>query len=411
VIDPVGLLQELIRFDTTNPPGNEEPCVAHIEALVAEHTGSNGGPPLLLYGHVDVVTTAGQQWTRPPFGGDLHDGFVWGRGALDMKGGVAMCVAAFVAAHEAGSPTPLRLLILSDEEDGGDEGAKFIAEERPDVLGGARHALGEFGGTTQWIAGRRFYPIQVAEKQICWLRATIRGTGGHGALGVKGGAMRKLGDVLRTLDRRQPPVHIIPLVREWIEQMAAPLPRLQRNVLLRILDPRTSDVAVRMLGAKGRLLGRVIRNTVSATIVNGGSKINVVPSEIELQLDGRILPGQTPEDLIGELHDIIGSDVELEVVRHDPGPPEPDLAYYDTLAEIIRELDPGSHPVPMLQAGVTDARFLSRAGVQTYGYLPLKLPESFELFPLIHNADERVPADALGFGVDAVTRAIERYRA
>jgi acetylornithine deacetylase/succinyl-diaminopimelate desuccinylase-like protein len=430
VIDPVGLLQELIRFDTTNPPGNEEACVAHIEALlrdhgieshrvertpgrpnlVAEHAGSNGGPPLLLYGHVDVVTTAGQQWTHPPFGGDLHDGFVWGRGALDMKGGVAMCVAAFVAAHEAGSPTPLRLLILSDEEDGGDEGAKFIAEERPDVLGGARHALGEFGGTTQWIAGRRFYPIQVAEKQICWLRATIRGTGGHGALGVKGGAMRKLGDVLRTLDRRQPPVHIIPLVREWIEQMAAPLPRLQRNVLLRILDPRTSDVAVRMLGAKGRLLGRVIRNTVSATIVNGGNKINVVPSEIELQLDGRILPGQTPEDLVDELHDIVGADVEFEVVRHDPGPPEPDLAYYDTLAEIIRELDPGSYPVPMLQAGVTDARFLSRAGVQTYGYLPLKLPESFELFPLIHNADERVPADALAFGVDAVTRAIERYR-
>jgi acetylornithine deacetylase/succinyl-diaminopimelate desuccinylase-like protein len=430
VIDPVGLLQELIRFDTTNPPGNEEACVAHIEALlrdhgieshrvertpgrpnlVAEHAGSNGGPPLLLYGHVDVVTTAGQQWTHPPFGGDLHDGFVWGRGALDMKGGVAMCVAAFVAAHEAGSPTPLRLLILSDEEDGGDEGAKFIAEERPDVLGGARHALGEFGGTTQWIAGRRFYPIQVAEKQICWLRATIRGTGGHGALGVKGGAMRKLGDVLRTLDRRQPPVHIIPLVREWIEQMAAPLPRLQRNVLLRILDPRTSDVAVRMLGAKGRLLGRVIRNTVSATIVNGGNKINVVPSEIELQLDGRILPGQTPEDLVDELHDIVGTDVEFEVVRHDPGPPEPDLAYYDTLAEIIRELDPGSYPVPMLQAGVTDARFLSRAGVQTYGYLPLKLPESFELFPLIHNADERVPADALAFGVDAVTRAIERYR-
>jgi acetylornithine deacetylase/succinyl-diaminopimelate desuccinylase-like protein len=103
--------------------------------------------------------------------------------------------------------------------------------------------------------------------------------------------------------------------------------------------------------------------------------------------------------------------VEFEVVRHDPGPPEPDLSFYDTLAEIVRELDPGSYPVPMLQAGVTDARFLSRAGVQTYGYLPLKLPESFEPFPLIHNADERVPAEALGFGVDAVTRAIERYRA
>jgi acetylornithine deacetylase/succinyl-diaminopimelate desuccinylase-like protein len=430
VIDPVALLQELIRFDTTNPPGHEEACVAHVERLlhehgieseryertpgrpnlVAEHAGSNGGPPLLLYGHVDVVTTAGQRWSRPPFGGEIADGHVWGRGALDMKGGVAMCVAAFVAAHEAGSATPLRLLVLSDEEDGGDDGAKFIAEERPEALGGARHALGEFGGTTQWIAGERFYPIQVAEKQICWLRATVRGAGGHGALGVKGGAMRRLGDVLRTLDRRQPPVHVIPLVREWIEQMAAALPTLQRNVLLRLLDPRTADLAVRMLGAKGRPLSRVIRNTVSPTIVHGGEKINVIPSEVELQLDGRILPGQTPEDLIRELHELLGDDVELDVVRHDPGPPEPDLSYYDTLAEIVRELDPGSHPVPMLQAGVTDARFLSRAGVQTYGYLPLKLPEDFELYPLIHNADERVPVAALAFGVDAIGRAIERYR-
>jgi acetylornithine deacetylase/succinyl-diaminopimelate desuccinylase-like protein len=431
VIDVVQLLQELVRFDTTNPPGNEEPCVAHIESLlrehgiesqrvertpgrpnlVAEHAGSNGGPPLLLYGHVDVVTTTGQEWTHPPFGAEIDDGLVWGRGALDMKGGVAMCVAAFIAAHEAGSSTPLRLLILSDEEDGGDEGAKFIAEERPDALGGAKHALGEFGGATQWIGGTRFYPIQVAEKQICWLRATVRGSGGHGALGVKGGAMRKLGDMLRTLDRRQPPVHIIPLVRDWIGQMAAPLPTLQKNVLLRILDPRTADLAVRMLGTKGRPLSRVIRNTVSPTIVRGGEKINVIPSELEVELDGRILPGQTPDDLIRDLNELVGSDIKFEVVRHDPGPPEPDLAYYDTLAQIIRELDPGSYPVPMLQAGVTDARFLSRAGVQTYGYLPLKLPESFEMFPLIHTADERVPVEALHFGLDAVMRAIERYRA
>ena len=431
MIDPVQLLQELIRFDTTNPPGNEEACVAHIERLllehgiesrryertpgrpnlVAEHPGATGGSPLLLYGHVDVVTTTGQSWTHPPFGGDLVDGFVWGRGALDMKSGVAMLVSAFVAAHEAGSPTPLRLLVLSDEEDGGDEGARFIAEEQPDALGGARHALGEFGGATQWIAGQAFYPIQVAEKQMCWLRATIRGSGGHGALGVKGGAMRKLGDVLRTLDRRQPPVHIVPLVREWFEQMAAPLPRLQREVLLRLLDPRTADVAARLLGPKGRPLSRVIRNTVSPTIVRAGEKINVIPSEIELQLDGRILPGQTPDDLIGQLHDLVGDDVEFEVVRHDPGPPEPDLSFYEPLAEILRELDPDGIPVPMLQAGVTDARFLSRAGVQTYGWLPLKLPESFEPTPLIHNADERVPADAVRFGAEAVGLAIERYDA
>jgi acetylornithine deacetylase/succinyl-diaminopimelate desuccinylase-like protein len=430
VIDAVELLRDLIRFDTTNPPGNEEGCIAHIESLleahgipteryekspgrpnlIARHGGLNGRTPLLLYGHVDVVTTAGQRWTHPPFGGDLVDGYVWGRGALDMKDGVAMCVAAFVAAHEAGSPTPLVLAILSDEENGGDVGARFLAEEQPAVLGGARHALGEFGGTTQWLGGRRFYPIQVAEKQICWLRARVRGPGGHAALGVKGSAMRKLGDVLRTLDRRQPPVHIIPLVREWIEQTAAALPRPQALVLRRLLDPRTADLAVRALGPRGRALGRAIRNTVSPTIVHGGEKINVIPSEVELQLDGRILPGQTPDDLIRQLQDIVGNGVAFEVVRHDPGPPDPDLSFYEPLAQILRELDPGSVPVPMLQIGVTDARFLSRAGVQTYGWLPLRLPEDFEPLPLIHSADERVPADALAFGVEAIGRAIDRYR-
>jgi acetylornithine deacetylase/succinyl-diaminopimelate desuccinylase-like protein len=431
VIDPVELLQALIRFDTTNPPGNEEACVGLVENLlrdhgidsdryekapgrpnlIARHAGSNGGPPLVLYGHVDVVTTAGQRWTHPPFGGDLVDGYVWGRGALDMKGGVAMCIAAFIAAHESGSPTALQLVILSDEENGGDVGARFLADERPEVFEGARHALGEFGGATQWIGGKRFYPIQVAEKQMCWLRAHVRGTGGHGALGVKGGAMRKLADVLRTLDRKEPPVHIIPLVREWFEAMAVELPRPQALLLRRLLDPRTADIAVRLLGSRGRLLNRVIRNTVSATIVHGGDKINVIPSDIELQLDGRILPGQTPDDLIRELHDLVGKDVEFELIRHDPGPPDPDLSFYEPLAQIIRELDPGSVPVPMLQAGVTDARFLSRAGIQTYGYLPLKLPQEFEPFPLIHNADERVPAEALAFGVEAITQAIARYPA
>jgi acetylornithine deacetylase/succinyl-diaminopimelate desuccinylase-like protein len=430
VNDVAALLQELIRFDTTNPPGNEEACVAHIEALlhangieteryektpgrpnlVARHPGTKDCSPLLLYGHVDVVTTAGQNWTHPPFAGDEIDGWIWGRGALDMKGGVAMCVRAFIDAVKADSATPLVLLILSDEENGGDHGAMYIADEKPEALGGAKHALGEFGGASQTIGGRRFYPIQVAEKQLSWLRATVRGPGGHGALGVRGSAMARLGEILRTLDRKQPPVHIIPLVREWFETTAEHLPRAQALVMRRLLDPRTADLAVKLIGKP--FLGRVIRNTVSTTIVKGGDKINVIPSEVELQLDGRILPGQTPDDLIRELHGIVGTKgVEFEVVRHDVGPPEPDLSQYALLADVIRELDPDGIPVPMLQAGVTDARHLSRAGVQSYGYLPLRLPDDLEMTPLIHAADERVPVAALQFGLDAIAKVIERYPA
>jgi acetylornithine deacetylase/succinyl-diaminopimelate desuccinylase-like protein len=421
------LLQELIRFDTTNPPGNEEACVAHIESLlraqgieteryektagrpnlIARHAGTNGDPPLLLYGHVDVVTTAGQKWTHPPFAGDLADGMIWGRGALDMKGGVAMIVRAFLDAVAANTPTPLVLLILSDEENGGGEGAGFIADKHADALGGAKHALGEFGGASQTIGGNRFYPIQVAEKQICWLKLTVRGPGGHGALGVRGSAAARLGEVLQILDREQPPVHLIPLVREWVETMAERLPPLRG-----LLDPATTDATVEALGPPGAIFGRVTRNTVSPTILRGGEKINVVPSEIEVQLDGRILPGQTPEDVIRELHELIGHEnVELEVVNYEPGPPESDLSQYELLASVIRELDPEAIPVPMLQPGVTDARHLARAGVQSYGFLPLRVPDDFVITPLIHNADERVPADALQFGVDAIARVIASYPA
>jgi acetylornithine deacetylase/succinyl-diaminopimelate desuccinylase-like protein len=204
-------------------------------------------------------------------------------------------------------------------------------------------------------------------------------------------------------------VHITPIVEQWVTGIASELPRAQRLVVERLLDPRTADLAVRALGKRGRIFGRVIRNTVSPTIVHGGDKINVIPSAIELQLDGRLLPGFTPDDLIGELHALVWDAVELEVVRHDPGPPEPDLAFFEPLAQIIRELDPEGVPVPMLQPGVTDARFFTRAGIQTYGFLPLRLPEDFEPLTTIHNADERVPVDALPFGVEAITRAIARY--
>jgi acetylornithine deacetylase/succinyl-diaminopimelate desuccinylase-like protein len=143
--------------------------------------------------------------------------------------------------------------------------------------------------------------------------------------------------------------------------------------------------------------------------VRGGEKINVVPSEIELELDGRALPGMSPEELIDELQDAVGRDVEIELVRHDPGPSAPDLGLFETLAGVIRELDPEGIPIPLLQIGVTDGRFFSRVGVQTYGFLPMRLPEGFQFAKLIHAADERIPVDALEFGAEAVWRAVQRF--
>ena len=426
----VELLQRLIRFDTTNPPGNEAACIEFIRGLLdevgvetevyarepgrpnlaARVSGKGDGRPLLLQGHVDVVTTSGQQWQRPPFGGELVDGFVWGRGAVDMKGGVAMLVSAFLRAArgEIEPSGDLILVVLCDEEAGGDFGAKFLVEQHAHVFDGVRYALSEFGGFTLHLGGRRFYPIQVAEKQICWVKATIRGSGGHGAFINRGGTMARLARFLRDLDRKPLPVHVTPVAREMLERIAAELPQPRRGVLLSLLRPRLTDRMLPLLGPTRRTTEPLLRNTVTATIVRAGEKINVVPAEIEVELDGRALPGFGPDDLIGELQAVVGADVELELVRHDPGPPEPDLALFDTLAGVLRELDPDGVPVPLLQIGVTDARFFSRLGIQTYGYLPMRLPEGIDFLSLIHAADERVPVEAIDFGVEALSRALAR---
>ena len=318
----VELLQELIRFDTTNPPGNETACIEFVRAqleaagceteiyakdpsrpnLVSRLAGGDAAP-LLLQGHVDVVTTAGQDWRHPPFEGRLEDDCVWGRGALDMKAGVSMLVSAFLRAKRENVPLPgdLVLVVLADEEAGGDLGARFLAEEHPELFEGMRYALGEFGGFTLHLSGKRFYPIQVAEKQICWLKATVRGPGGHGAMVHRGGTVARLGKLLRDLDRNRLPVRVTPVVREFVERIAAELPRKEAVVLRSLLKPRLTDSALRLLGERGASLEPMLRNTVNATIIRGGAKINVVPSEIELELDGRALPGVAPDQLIAEL--------------------------------------------------------------------------------------------------------------
>jgi acetylornithine deacetylase/succinyl-diaminopimelate desuccinylase-like protein len=299
--------------------------------------------------------------------------------------------------------------VLSDEEAGGDYGAKFIANEHPEALSGVRHALGEVGGVSIYVGGRRFYPIQVAEKRLCHIKATVRGPGGHAARPMRGGAMARLAEMLRALDRKRTPPHITTTARAMVEAMAAALPRAKAMVLHRLLDPRTHGAALRLMGEQGRPLEGALRNTVNATIVRGGSALNVIPSEIEVEIDGRLLPGFGPDDLLSELRDIVGDDIELEVLRHDEGPAEPDMAFFGELAGVMRELDPDGIPIPMLLPAVTDARHLSPLGIQTYGFMPLLLPEDFPIATLAHAADERVPADAVRFGHEAIYRAVQRY--
>lgn len=428
---PVEILQRLIQFNTTNPPGNEAACINYIRELlneagiestliakdphrpnlIARISGEGKAPPLLMYGHVDVVTTENQPWQHPPFEGKLIDGYVWGRGALDMKGGVAMMVAAFLRANAEGlrPPGDVVLAIVSDEEANGTFGAKFLVEEHPELFKGIKHAIGEFGGFTLTIGGKRLYPIMISEKQICWIKATVRGAGGHGSMPVKGGAMARLAKLLKALDENDLPVHVSPPTRMMVEAMASALGGVQGMILGQLTNPALTDFILKTLGERGRTFYPLFRNTASPTILHGSSKINVIPGEVSIELDGRLLPGQTPETMIRELQNIVGDDVQLDVVQFEPGPAEPDMSMFDTLAGILKEADPDGAPIPLLLSGVTDGRFFTQLGIQTYGFLPLTLPEDFNFTSVIHAADERVPAAAIEFGAQAIFKALGRF--
>jgi acetylornithine deacetylase/succinyl-diaminopimelate desuccinylase-like protein len=425
------LLQRLIRFDTRNPPGAERECIAFVQelldtaglettivakdperpSLVARLPGAGTAAPLLLQGHVDVVPTEGQEWSRDPIGGELVDGWIWGRGALDMKAGVAQMITTVLTAKERGLQPAgdVVLAVLADEEDGGTVGAQHLVSERPDLLDGIRYAIGEFGGFTQQIAGRRFYPIQVSEKQVCGVRATFRGPAGHGSMPVRGGAMAKLARFLHVVDRKRLPVVVTPVVERMVEGIATELPRPVGGALRKLLDPRVTNTALTLLGERGRLFDPLLHDTVSPTIVRGGVARNVIPGEVSVELDGRILPGRSPDDLLQELRAFAGGDVELELTRSEPGPPEPDFGLFDLLAGALREADPEGRPIPLLLPAITDARHFGRLGIQGYGFTPLQLPPDFKFTETIHAADERVPADAVAWGAERMYRVVERY--
>jgi acetylornithine deacetylase/succinyl-diaminopimelate desuccinylase-like protein len=429
---PAELSQNLIRFNTTNPPGDEAACVNYIQQLlqeagieskiyardpyrpnlVARLKGRGDAPPLLLQGHVDVVTTENQKWTHPPFEAKIVDGFIWGRGALDMKGAVAMMLSAFLRAkiENANLPGDVILTILSDEEAGGNFGAKYLVENHADLFKDVRYALGEFGGFNLQIGKQSFYPIMIAEKQICWLKIILRGPAGHGSMPIRGGAMAKLGRVLARLDQNLLPVHITPSARAMVQGIVEGSPLFNRMLLSQLLNPLFTDRILNLLGERGKLFVPLFRNTVNATLVRGGDKINVIPSEIMIELDGRMLPGFNPEDMIREVRDVIGDEGEIEMVRHDPGPAEPNMGLFDTLVRALREMDSTALPIPLLLVAVTDARFFSRLGIQTYGFTPMQLPPDMNFSQTIHAADERIPVEAVGFGAEAIFKVLRSFK-
>lgn len=431
MFDPLELAARLIRIDTTNPPGNEAAAIEVIREtvesagvhttllardpsrpnLVARIPGTGVAPGILMQGHVDVVPVTGQRWSRDPFSGEVVDGYLWGRGAIDMKGGVAMMTNAFCRlASGPAPPGDVVLCVVSDEEAGGVDGARFLVEEHAELFAGIGYSIGEFGGFPLQMAGRRFYPIQIAERIGVRFELTFRGPGGHGSLPAPGGPMARLGRVLTRLDRRRLPVHVVPATRMMLQAMIDHTDGATSRILRTLLDPRSAGAALKLAGSKLGVLEPVLRNTVSPTIVSGGDKYNVIPSEITLTLDGRMLPGLEPEQMAAELADLVGEKCEISFETEGiPGGGEPDLGLFPLLADLLTEMDPEAVPIPFLLPAVTDGRWFSQLGIQHYGFLPMRLADDFVFQDTVHGADERIPVDALRQGADAIHGFLKRY--
>ena len=338
---------------------------------------------------------------------------MWGRGALDMKGGVAMMLAAFMRAKASGAQPPgdVILCLLADEEAGSPLGADFIVREHAELFDGVRYSIGEFGGFTMDVAGRRFYPIMVAEKQVCWTRATLRGPAGHGSMPIRGGAMGKLGR--RAAQARPPPPA---RARDAGRALDGRGDRRRRAGDARrcrskgLLVPALTDRLLDAFGERGRIFDPLLHNTVSATIVGGGEKVNVIPDTIELSLDGAPAAGLRPRAAVRRA---ARADAawrwSSRSASTTPSPASPTWRCSTRSPARCASSTRRPKPIPMLLPGVTDGRFFSRLGIQTYGFLPMQLPPELPFMQLIHAENERLPADAVEFGTAAIERVLERF--
>ena len=430
-LDAPELLQQLIRFDTTNPPGDERECILYIRELleqrgihgqlyglteqrpnlVARLPGRGTAPPILLHCHVDVVSTVGQAWSEPPFAGVRRDGHVWGRGALDMKGGVSAFVTALSKLVERGVQPAgdVVLAVLSDEEAGGTHGAKFMVSEHPELFAGVRYCLGEGGGLSFQVGDRRVYPVMTADKTVCWLRGRVRGPGGHASMPIRGGAVAKLAELIGRLDRGWLPVHVTEPARLMMEALAAGLEEPLAERFVRLLDVSSTDTVLETLGPLGRELGPLLHNTATVTSIHCGDKVNVIPSEVEVKIDGRLLPGFTYDDLVVEMFPGGLDGWELEPINYDPAPQRLDMGLYPQCREVLHELDPDALVVPAMITGFTDGAQFLKLGIQQYGFIPYRLPADFHYQTTLHAADERVPVAALEFAVEALVALLTRY--
>jgi len=427
------LCQQLIRIDTTNPPGNELPAAellaeelrfAGLEPKVLESVPGRGNvvarlrgtgelPPLLLTAHLDVVEAEPESWRYPPFCGDVHEGCLWGRGAIDMKNMAAMSVAIITRLSREGIK-PQRDLIfagVADEEAGCRHGSLWLCENHPDLVE-SEFAIGEGGGFNVQVAGRSFFTVQVAEKGVCWVKARAVGEPGHGSMPRNDSAVVKLSEAVARLGSRGLPRHGSRPVEEFVDAMASHLPVPLRSVVRALGHPRLGPLVLNAIpdSSVRRAFRSLLGNTASPTVLRAGSKTNVIPGVAEAEIDGRVLPGQTEEGFLRELRDVLGDEISLEVLHSLPPvvtkPKESSV--YSAIHEVMAERAPDAPVVPFVLQGFTDAKAFTSIGAKWYGFAPVRLPPSLRFADMFHGHDERIPVDGLAWGTETLMQVVRR---
>jgi acetylornithine deacetylase/succinyl-diaminopimelate desuccinylase-like protein len=394
LLDEVGITCELLE-----PEPRRTSVVAHWEPEGVDTSLS----PLLIHGHLDVVPAKADDWSVPPFSGELVDGCVWGRGAVDMKHFLAMVLSVVRARTraEAAPRRPIRLIFTADEEAGSGLGAKWLVEEHPEVVEGCQEAIGEVGGFSLTVRDDlRLYLIQTAEKGMAWLNLIADGRAGHGSLLHHENAITELSAAVARIGAYAWPRRITGPQRAFLQAIA--------DALEVDLDPDRVEDTIGHLGDIARTIGATMANTANPTMLSAGYKHNVIPSRATAGIDGRFVP-EGEDEFYATITELIGENVRYEVVNHQPSvETEFSGALVEAMQVCLEAEDPGARAVPYLSPAGTDGKAWHRAGIRCFGFTPLRLPPELDFIGMFHGVDERVPTDSLEFGARVLDRFLDQ---
>ncbi|MDB1089046.1 M20/M25/M40 family metallo-hydrolase [Streptomyces sp. ACA25] len=424
----VDLCRDLIRIDTSNYGDSSGPGERAAAEYVAEQLAEVGlepeifesqpgrastvariegadpsRPALLIHGHTDVVPANAADWTHHPFSGEIADGCVWGRGAVDMKDMDAMTLAVVRDRMRTGRKPPrdIVLAFLADEEAGGTHGARYLVDNHPGLFEGVTEAISEVGGFSFTVhENLRLYLVETAQKGMHWMRLTVDGTAGHGSMTNHDNAVTELCEAVGRLGRHKFPVRVTKTVRSFLDELS--------DALGTELDPEDMEETLARLGGIAKIIGATLQNTAAPTQLDAGYKVNVIPGQATAHVDGRFLPGYE-EEFLADLDRILGPRVRREDVHADKALETTfDGDLVAAMQSSLQAEDPVARAVPYMLSGGTDAKSFDDLGIRSFGFAPLKLPPELDFAGMFHGVDERVPVDGLQFGVRVLDRFIEQ---